>query len=318
MAQTHIGIDISKRQLDVAIRGRPEEDDRLAHDAQGIEALCQRLTSLAPDRIVVEATGGLELDLATSLQAAGLPVAVVNPRQARDFGRASGRLAKTDRIDARLLAEMAALLRPPVRPLPDGDRRALRELVARRRQLTALCAQEQTRLGSASPAIQPRIQAHLDWLQTDLAQLNQELQTRLESHPTWSSQVRLLRSVPGVGPAAAAVLVADLPELGHLSRRQVAALVGVAPLNRDSGQQRGQRHIGGGRAYVRKVLYMATLSAVRWNPAIRVFYTRLCDQGKPKKLALVAAMRKLLVMLNAMLRDQVPWQAQPVSTAIHS
>ena len=207
-------------------------------------------------------------------------------------------------------------MRPPVRPLPDGDRRALRELVARR-PLTTLCAQVQTRLASASPALQPRIQAHLDWLQTDPAQLNQELQTWLESHPTWSGQVRLLRSVPGVGPAAAAVLV-DLPELGHLSRCQVAALVGVAPLNRDSGQQRGQRHIGGGRAYVRKVLYMATLSAVRWNPAIRVFYTRLCDQGKSKKVALVAAMRKLLVMLNAILRDQVPWQAQPISTAIHS
>ena len=203
---------------------------------------------------------------------------------------------------------MAALLRPPVRPLPDGDRRALRELVARRRQLTALCAQEQTRLASASPAMQPRIQVHLDWLQTDLAQLNQELQSWLESHPTWSGQVRLLRSVPGVGPAAAAVLVDDLPEMGHLSRHQ------VAPLNRNSGQQRGQCHIGGGRAYVRKVLYMATLSAVRWNPAIRVFYTRLCDQGKPKKAALVAAMRKLLVMLNAMLRDQIPWHAQPIST----
>lgn len=318
MSQTYVGIDVSKHQLDVALWGRPEEDDRLANEPQAIEALCRHLARLAPDRIVVEATGGLERPLALALQAAGLPVAVVNPRQARDFGRASGRLAKTDRMDAHLLAEMAALMRPPVRPLPDADRQALRALVVRRRQLTAMCAQEQNHLASADPTLHAHIQAHLDWLRAALESLNQEIQTRLQTHPTWSGQAARLRSVPGVGPAAAAVLVAELPELGHLSRRQVAALVGVAPLNRDSGQWRGQRHIGGGRAAVRNVLYMATLSAVRWNPAIRTFYERLCQRGKAKKVALVAAMRKLLVMLNAMTRDQVPWQRHPASTGVAS
>ncbi len=316
MSQTHVGIDVSKHQLDVALRGRPEEDDCLANDPQNIEALCRHLARLAPDRIVVEATGGLERPLALALQAAGLQVAVVNPRQARDFGRASGRLAKTDRMDARRLAEMAALMRPPVRPLPDADRQALRALVVRRRQLTAMCAQEQNHLASADPSLHAHIQAHLDWLLAALESLNQEIQTRLRTHPTWSGQAARLRSVPGVGPAA--VLVAERPELGHLSRRQVAALVGVAPLNRDSGQWRGQRHIGGGRATVRNVLYMATLSAVRWNPAIRTFYERLCQRGKAKKVALVAAMRKLLVMLNAMMRDQVPWQRHPAATGVAS
>ena len=210
-------------------------------------------------------------------------------------------------MDARLLAEMAALMRPPVRPLPDADRQALRALVVRRRQQTTLCAQEQNHLASADPSLHAHIQAHLDWIRAALESLNQEIQARLQSHATWSGQAELLRSVPGVGPAAAAVLVAELPELGHLGRHQVAALAGVAPLNRDSG-----------RATVRNVLYMATLSAVRWNPAIRTFHERLCQRGKAKKVALVAAMRKLLVMLNAMMRDQVPWQAKPASTAIHS
>ena len=178
--------------------------------------------------------------------------------------------------------------------------------------------QKQNHLASADPSLRAHIQAHLDWLLAALESLNQEIQARLQSHPTWSGQAELLRSVPGLGPAAAAVLVAELPELGHLSRRQVAALVGVAPLNRDSGQLRGQRHIGGGRATVRNVLYMATLSAVRWNPSIRTFHERLCQRGKAKKVALVAAMCKLLVMLNAMMRDQVPWQRQPASTAVAS
>ena len=221
-------------------------------------------------------------------------------------------------IPSHVLAEMAALMRPPVRTLPDADRQALRALVVRRRQLTAMCAQEQNHLASADPSLHAHIQAHLDWLLAALESLNQEIQARLRTHPTWSGQVARLRSVPGVGPAAAAVLVAELPELGHLSRRQVAALVGVAPLNRDSGPWRGQRHIGGGRATVRNVLYMATLSAVRWNPAIRTFYERLCQRGKAKKVALVAAMRKLLVMLNAMMRDQVPWQRHPASTGVAS
>ena len=282
MARTHVGIDVSKHQLDLAIRGRPEEDNRLANDPQGIASVCQCLTRLAPERIVVEATGGWERPLALALQAAGLPVAVVNPRQARAFGRASGQLAKTDRM----LAEMAALMRPPVRPLPDADLQALRVLVGRRRQLADMCAQEQNHLASADPSLHAHIQG-LDWMLAELESLNQAIQARLRNHPIWSDQAERLRSVPGIGPAAAAVLVAELPEPGRLSRRQVAALMGVAPLNRDSGQLRGQRHIGGGHATVRNVLYMATLSAVRSNPAIRTFYERLCQRGKTKKVALV-------------------------------
>ena len=317
MANTHVGINVSKHQLDWAVWGAADVD-LIPYDQENIEALRDRLTARAPDRIVREATGGLEVPLATSLQAVGLPVAVVNPRQARAFGRASGQLAKTDRIDARLLARMAAKLRPPVRPLPDTDLRDLRALVVRRRPVTAIRAQEKTRLDTTPAAMRLPIQAHLDWLQTEVERLDRELQNRLQSHPCWSRQTELRRRVPGVGPVVAAVLVAELPELGHLSRRPWAALVGVAPLNRDRGQLRGQRRIWGGRASVRRILYMATVTAIRYNPAIRDFYTRLCDQGKPRKVALVAAMRKLLTVLNAVSRDQVPWQTEPLSTAIHT
>ena len=318
MTNTYVGIDIAKHQLDLAVWGCPQEDDRLANDRQGIETVCQRLCDLAPDLIVMEATGGLEVPLATALQAAGLPVAVVNPRRARAFGRASGQLAKTDRMDAQLLARMAARMRPPVRPLPEADRQDLRALVVRRRQIVAMCAQEKTRLHSTPAIAQPSIQTLLDCLQTELARLDQALQDHLQSHPTWCRQAELLRSVPGVGPVTAAVLVADLPELGRLSRRALASLVGVAPLNQDSGQLRGKRRIWGGRACVRRILYMATLSAIRHNPAIRTFYERLCDKGKPRKVALVATMRKLLIVLNAVMRDQVPWQREPVTKPIHT
>ena len=318
MNNTYVGIDVSKHQLDMAVCGRPQEDDRLTNDQQGIEAARQRLCELEPALVVMEATGGLERPLATTLQAAGIPVAVVNPRRAHAFGRASGQLAKTDRMDARILAEMAAKVRPPVRPLPDAERRALQDLVARRRQIEAMCAQEKTRLRSTPASMRPSIQAHLDWLQTELARLDQEIEDHLQNHPTWSGQVKLLRSVPGVGPVTVAVLVADLPELGRLHRRALAALVGVAPLNQDSGQLRGKRRIWGGRASVRRILYMAALSAIRHNPAIRAVYTRLCDKGKPKKLALVAAMRKLLTVLNAIMRDQVPWQPEHVTKPINT
>ena len=317
MANTHVGIDISKHQLDVAVRGE-EACDRMAHDQETIDTLCRRLCELAPDRVVLAATGGLEMPLATTLQAAGLPVVVVNPRQARAFGRASGQLAKTDRIDARWLAEMAARMRPPVRTLPEAERRDVRALVVRRRQLTAMSAPEKTRLHSTPAIARPSIQALLDYLQTELARLDQALEDHLQNHQTWCRHAELLRSVPGVGPVTAAVLVADLPELGQLSRRTLASLVGVAPLNQDSGQLRGKRRIWGGRAGVRRILYMATVSAVRHNPAIRAFYTRLCDKGKPRKVALVAAMRKLLVMLNAIMRDQVPWQKEPVTKPLHT
>ena len=314
MAKTYVGIDVAKDRLDVWVRGT-ETGECVPHNEAGIDALCARLTALAPDRIVVESTGGREVPLAAALQAAGLPVAVVNPRQAREFGRAVGQLAKTDRLDARLLARMAAVLRPPVRPLPDADLRALRAVVVRRRQVAAMCAQEKTRLDGAPPDLQTRIRGHLAWLQAELKALNQELHDRLQAHATWQAQAALLRSVPGVGPVVAAVLVAELPELGRLNGREIAALVGVAPLNRDSGHYRGQRRVWGGRASVRTILYMATVTATRHNPAIRDFYTRLCRRGKPRKVALVAAMRKLLLILNAVARDQAPWQPERMPMA---
>ncbi len=317
MAQTHVGIDVAKHHLDLAVRGAAH-GDHLPHDQEGIEALCHRLTALAPNRIVVEATGGREVLLVTSLQAAGLPMAVVHPRRARAFGRASGQLAKADRIDARLLTRMAAVLQPPVRPLPDADLRALRAVVVRRRQVVAMCAQEKTHLDTTPAAMRPHIQAHLDWLQTGLERLNRELQDRLQNHPPWSGPTELLRRVPGVGPVVAAVRVAELPELEPRGSHQLAALVGVAPLNRDSGQLRGQRRVWGGRASVRRILYMATLTTICHDPPIRAFYTRLCAQGKPRKVALVAAMRKLLTVLNAVSRDQVPWQTEPLPTALPS
>ena len=314
MSKTYVGIDVAKDQLDVWVWGT-ETGECVPHNEAGIATLCARLTALAPDRIVVESTGGREVSLAAALQAADLPVAVVNPRQAREFGRALGQLAKTDRLDARLLAHMAAVLRPPVRPLPEADLRALRAVVVRRRQVAAMCAQEKTRLDSAPPDTQPRIRTHLEWLQAELKALNRELHDRLQDHAAWRAQVELLRSVPGVGPVVAAVLMAELPELGRLNGREVAALAGVAPLNCDSGQYRGQRRIWGGRASVRTILYMATVTATRHNPAIRDFYTRLCRRGKPPKVALVAAMRKLLLILNAVIRDQVPWQPNRAPTA---
>ena len=306
MTKPHVGIDVAKDRLDVWV-WETATGDSVPHNEAGIEALCTRLEALAPDRIVVEATGGREVPLAAALQAAGLPVAVVNPRQARAFGRALGQLAKTDCLDARLLARMAAVLRPPVRPLPDADLRALRAVVVRRRQIAAMGAQEKTRLERAPSDLQPRIRAHLEWLQAELKALNRELHDRMQAHGTWQARAELLRSVPGVGPVVAAVLVAELPELGRLNGRAIAALVGVAPLNRDSGQYRGPRRVWGGRASVRTMLYMATVTATRHNPAIRDFYTRLCRRGKPRKVALVAAMRKLLLILNAVVRDHVPW-----------
>ena len=306
MTKPHVGIDVAKDRLDVWV-WETETGECVPHNEAGIDALCERLTALGPARIVVESTGGREVPLAAALQAAGLPVAVVNPRQAREFGRALGQLAKTDRLDARLLARMAAVLQPPVRPLPDADLRALRAVVVRRRQVAAMGAQEKTRLDGAPPDLQPRIRAHLEWLQTELKALNRELHDRMQDHAAWQARAKLLRSVPGVGPVVAAVLVAELPELGRLNGREIAALVGVAPLNRDSGRHRGQRRVWGGRASVRTMLYMATVTATRHNPAIRDFYTRLCRRGKPPKVALVAAMRKLLLILNAVVRDQVPW-----------
>ena len=305
---TYVGIDVSKHWLDVGIRPA-RRAERLANDEAGIEAVVAQLGAVAPERIVLEASGGLELPLVAALAAAALPVVVVNPRQVRDFARATGRLAQTDALDAQVLAHFAEAVRPELRPLPDAETQALRDLVARRRQLVAMLVAERQRRRAARAAVRPAIEAHIAWLQQALAQLDDQLQTSVQLSPHWRAHDQLWRSVPGVGPQLARTLLAQLPELGQLDRRRIAALVGVAPYNRDSGQWRGSRSIWGGRASVRAALYMSALVASRHNPVIRDFYQRLLARGKPKKSALTACMRKLLVILNAILKTNTPWQA---------
>jgi transposase len=307
-APTFVGIDVSKRRLD--IHARPSgESFAFGYDDEGVTALIERLVALAPALVVLEATGGMEVRLAAALAAAGLPVAVVNPRQVRAFARAMGRLAKTDRLDAAVIAHFAEAVRPPVRPLPDEATRRLGALVARRRQLLEMLVAERNRRHAADPALQERIDAHLRWLEEALAELERDLEGAVRESPIWQAKEELLRSVPGVGPVSARTLLAELPELGSLTRRQAAALVGVAPFSRDSGRMRGKRAIWGGRARLRACLYMAAVAAARGsNPAIAGFYKRLRLAGKPAKLALTACMRKLVVTLNAMLRTDTAWK----------
>jgi transposase len=302
-----VGIDVAKAHLDIALRPTAE-GWRVANDDAGIAPLVARMQDLQPALIVLEATGGLEVPVTAALTAAGLPVVVVNPRQARDFAKATGRLAKTDALDARGLAHFAEAVRPAPRPLPDAQTQALSAQLARRRQLLDMLTAEKNRLGSAPPTIQADIQAHIAWLERRLADLNDDLGNAIRASPVWREQDDLLQSTPGVGPVLSHTLVADLPELGTLSRQQIAALVGVAPLNRDSGTLRGKRTVWGGRAQVRAVLYMSTLVAVRYNPVLHIFYERLRRAGKAPKVALTACMRKLLTILNAMSKHRTPWQ----------
>jgi len=309
-AEVVVGIDVAKAQLDVAVRPGGEQR-RYTNDAEGIAELVTRLRVLGPWLIVVEATGGYEAPFVAEVGLAGLPIAVVNPRQVREFARASGQLAKTDRLDAQVLAHFAEALRPVPRPLPDAQTQELAALVERRRQVVAMRTAEQHRLGAARvPRVHAHIQAHLAWLETELAEGDKELHRLLRASPLWRERDNLLRGVPGIGPVLSLTLVADLPELGRLSHGQIAALVGGAPRNRDSGTQRGRRTVWGGRAALRTVLYMGTLRATRCNPVIRSFYDRLLAAGKAKKVALVACRHKLLTILNAMLKHQTPWQAQ--------
>jgi transposase len=305
-----VGIDVAKAALDVAVR--PSGDVRqLGNDAVGIAAVVAWLQRVHPQLIVLEATGGYEAALVAALGLASLPVAVVNPRQVRDFARATGRLAKTDRLDAQVLAHFGQAVRPTPRPLPDEAAQALAALVERRRQVVAMRTAEENRLGATRvAAVRTRIQAHLQWLETDLQEIDDDLRQRLRTSPLWREHDDLLQSVPGIGPIRSLTLLAELPELGQLSHGQIAALVGVAPLNRDSGTQRGRRAVWGGRRAVRTTLYMGTLRATRCNPPIRAFYERLLAAGKAKKVALVACMHQLLTILNAMVRHQAHWQAQ--------
>jgi transposase len=304
-----VGIDVSKKSLDIAVRPSGQHW-RLSNTAEDIATLVGQLQQLAPRLIVLEATGGYELAVTAALLAAGLPVAVVNPRQVRDFARSLGKLAKTDRIDAAVLARFAEAVRPEVRPLPDEQTHQLQGLLVRRRQLIEMLVAEKNRLPLAASAVQPRVAAHITWLEDELEELDGDLKERLHQSPAWREKEDLLRSVKGVGPVAAMTFLAELPELGLLNRKQIAALVGVAPYNCDSGQMHGKRAIWGGRAAVRNALYMATLSASQHNPIIQVHYQRLLAAGKQKKVALIACMRKLLTILNAMLRTRTSWQPQ--------
>ena len=305
-----VGIDVSQAQLDLALR--PGVPCSVPHNEAGIGTAVEQLRQLAPTLIVLEATGALETPLTSALVEAGLPVVVANPRQIRDFAKAAGHLAKTDRLDAEILARFAEVMRPTPRPLPDADARALAALWARRRQLVEMLTAEKNRLLTAPATIRKSLRTHIAWLERELAQTDTELHDAVQRSPVWREKEQLLRSVPGVGPVLTSTLLAHLPELGTLTQKQIAALVGVAPFNRDSGTLRGKRTVWGGRAHVRAVLYMNAMVAARFNPVIRAFYQRLCRAGKAKKVALTACMRKLLVILNAMLKHRTPWHQTEV------
>jgi transposase len=303
-----VGVDVSKARLDVAVRPTGEVFSE-HHSPEGIAQLVQRLQGLAPSLVILEATGGLEQPLAIALAEHGLPVAVVNARQVRDFARATGRLAKTDKLDAMALALFAEAVRPQLRPLPDAEHRALAALVARRRQLVEMIVAERNRQqANRDPAVAADIRAHLAFLEGRRAQMDRELMQAVVANSALKIRFDLLVSTPGVGTVVALTLLSELPELGRLNRRQIAALVGVAPLNRDSGQWRGYRGTWGGRARVRQALYMAAVVAVRWNPVVHRLYQRLRAAGKPVKVALVACMRKILVILNAMVHAGTCWR----------
>ena len=308
-----IGIDVSKESLDVATSG--QERCSYGNDEGGLEALVQWLRTRAMELIVLEASGGYEAACVAALAAANLPVIVVNARQVRDFARATGRLAKTDRIDAFVLAEFGAKLKPEVRPLKDEQTRELEALLARRRQILAMLTAERQRLAMAANVVRRDIQEHIHWLVKRLKDSNRDLETALRASPVWREREALFKPVKGVGKQTVMSLCALLPELGQLNRRQLAALVGVAPFNCDSGMLRGRRRCWGGRAELRSVLYMAAVSAAHHNPVIRAFYQRLLKAGKPKQLALIACTRKLLTLLNAMARDHSAWNPALHATA---
>ncbi len=301
-----VGIDVSKATLDVAVLPSGEVL-QFANDASGIDELGKKLKLVAADLVVMEATGGYETAVATALVSAGLRVAVVNPRQIRDFAKASGRLAKNDRIDAQVIGAFGQAIEPEIVRLPDEKARELEALLVRRRQLVVMRVQEVNRLGLTQGAMRKNIKAHIDWLEKQIDRLDIDLTAGLRSSPAWRAKDELLRSFKGIGPVSSGTLIIALPELGQLDRRAIAALVGLAPFNRDSGVMRGRRSIYGGRSQVRTLLYMAATTAIRSNPVIRAFYERLKSRGKPHKVAMVACMRKMLTILNAMVRQSTPW-----------
>jgi transposase len=305
----YVGLDVAQDKIDVAVYG---QDDAwtVRYNAAGLVTLVTRVSELQPTLIVAEATGGLERRLAAVLDAAGLPLAVMNPGRIRSFAKAAGILAKTDRLDAHVIAHFAAVMKPEPRPRPNPEEQELKDLLARRRQVIQMLTAERNRLHRAVPPVYELIQQNVAILEQQLAQLQELIADRMQSNDRWSAEARLLESVPGVGPATARTLVADLPELGRLDRKQVAALVGLAPFNRDSGRMRGRRGIWGGRPTVRQALYMAALVASKHNPVLIAFHDRLKNAGKPEMVTLLACAHKLLTMLNAMVRDGTYWQAQ--------
>ncbi len=314
-----VGVDVSKRTLDVCIlpgEGSSEGESFVAdNDQEGVDRILSRLEGESPELVVMEATGRYERLAASSIAAAGIPVAVVNPRQARDFAKAMGRLAKTDRIDAFVLARFAEAMKPEASIIPDGEAAALQGILARRRQLVEMLVSEKNRLQMAQgKALARRIRAHIEWLGKEIERTDGDLDRAIEGNAAFKADEAMLRSVPGVGRVLSRTLLAELPELGTITHKRLCALVGVAPFNRDSGQRQGKREAWGGRAPVRATLYMGTLVATRHNPAIKEFYERLLAAGKPKKVALVACMRKLLCILNAMMRDRAIWRSSHALT----
>ena len=308
--QAYVGVDVSKETLDVAVCDSGERW-QFSNSRAGIKIAIETLGRIGPDIVVFEATGGLELPFWEALSEAGISAAPINPRQIRDFARAKGKLAKTDAIDAQVIAQYGRAMQP--RPQPFPETQALKEVVARRSQLVDMISSEKNRLQAARQTnIREDIKAHIEWLETRLKGVEKELTKAIKASPVWREKDELLRSTPGVGPTLSATLLTQLPELGTLNRHEVAALAGVAPLNRDSGLMRGKRAVWGGRGRVRGALYMAALVATRYNPVIRAFYQRLCSEGKPKKVALVACMRKLLAILNSMVKHRTPWTYRPV------
>ena len=305
--ETYVGVDVSKDTLDVAAHPRQQAKSFKNNDT-GIGEAVTYLKKLAPALVVMEATGGLEMALAAALSAAGIHVAVVNPRQVRDYAKSMGKLAKTDAIDAQVMADFAAAVRPEPRPLTDSQTQELKDILTRRSQLNEMITAEKNRLFRARRPVSDHIKAHIAWLEQELDNMNSSLNRFIQQSPIWRENDNLLQSVPGVGPILSSTLLAELPELGSLNRKQIAALAGVAPLNRDSGKFRGKRTVWGGRAKVRAALYMSTLVATRRNAIIRCFYQRLIAAGKAKKAAITACMRKLLTILNAMMKHRTPWR----------
>lgn len=304
-----VGIDVCQKYLDVYIRPL-EKLFQVTNDEVGISKLVQTLKNIQPELIVLEATGGMEINAAVKLTQAGLAVAVINPRQARDFAKATGQLAKTDAIDAKVLAYFADAIRPEVRQISDESSRQLEDLVQRRRQISDMITAEKNRRRGKTNSVQASIDEHIEWLKKKLKEIESQIKSAIAVNPDWQQKMKLLTSVPGVGQVVAVSLISSLPELGTISHKSISYLAGVAPLNKDSGKFRGKRRIYGGRAKIRCVLYMATLVAVRFNPVIKTFYERLLQKGKLKKVALTACMHKLLIFLNAMMKNNQAWRRE--------